>query len=531
MSAHIGTIIGGSLREGLVMRLLQSTTLTAIKTGNFVTIKDKNTIFFAIITDLSLQANNPQIMEYELPKQTSLLGSVIRSHNLYVNVHIHPILSYTYQLKPTPIKTIPSHLSPVYNASEKDFAHIFGKESDPRGAFFHIGSPIDLDTPLCIDLEKLTERSIGIFGKTGTGKTFLTRLILAGTIAKKRSVNLIFDMHSEYGLQARQEGSAEPFVKGLKTLFPTNVVIFSLDPETTRKRGASPDVYLTISYQDIEIEDILSLQEELNLHPTAIEAAYLISACYKKEWLSALLSNGETIKTFSAEIGAHPESIAALYRKLKRLERLPFIKKEITAGSIVERMLEYLDKDINVIVEFGNFSSSFVYLLVANIITRRIHARYIKKTEQFLGSKNKSDQPNKLLITIEEAHKFLNTQAAKQTIFGTIAREMRKYYVSLLVVDQRPSAIDQEIMSQIGTRLVAQLSNDQDIQAVLSGEQNGNTLKTMLAGLESKKQVLLFGHALPIPITIESRSYNEAFYKAIQNNPATITAPPEAFLF
>ena len=31
-----------------------------------------------------------------------------------------------------------------------------------------------------------------------------------------------------------------------------------------------------------------------------------------------------------------------------------------------------------------------------------------------------------------------------ETIFGIIAREMRKYYVSLLVVDQRPSGIDQE---------------------------------------------------------------------------------------
>ena len=59
------------------------------------------------------------------------------------------------------------------------------------------------------------------------------------------------------------------------------------------------------------------------------------------------------------------------------------------------------------------------------------------------------------MITIEEAHKFLNPMAAKQTIFGTIAREMRKYYVSLLVVDQRPSSIDDEVLSQIGTRITA----------------------------------------------------------------------------
>lgn len=48
------------------------------------------------------------------------------------------------------------------------------------------------------------------------------------------------------------------------------------------------------------------------------------------------------------------------------------------------------------------------------------------------------------MITIEEAHKFLNHNAAKQTFFGFITREMCKYYVSLLVVDQIPSGIDTE---------------------------------------------------------------------------------------
>jgi len=46
------------------------------------------------------------------------------------------------------------------------------------------------------------------------------------------------------------------------------------------------------------------------------------------------------------------------------------------------------------------------------------------------------------------------TTTVRQTIFGTIAREMRKYFVTLLVVDQRPSGIDNEVMSQIGTALL-----------------------------------------------------------------------------
>ena len=73
------------------------------------------------------------------------------------------------------------------------------------------------------------------------------------------------------------------------------------------------------------------------------------------------------------------------------------------------------------------------------------------------------------MITIEEAHKFLNPELAGQTIFGTIAREMRKYNVTLLVIDQRPSGIDDEVMSQIGTKITCLLDNDRDIDSVLAG--------------------------------------------------------------
>ncbi len=74
-----------------------------------------------------------------------------------------------------------------------------------------------------------------------------------------------------------------------------------------------------------------------------------------------------------------------------------------------------------------------------------------------------------LIIVVEEAHKLLNREMAAQTTFATIARELRKYYVTLLIVDQRPSQIYDEVMSQLGTRISGWLGDDLDIQAVLSG--------------------------------------------------------------
>jgi hypothetical protein len=519
MKKILGHILSGSLTEGLVMRINPDTDLEEIKTGKFVSIVGGEYTFFSLITDLTLAVSHPDILLFPPTEQETFLRSMLRKKDVYATAQLKPMLMLTKRLEKMPVKTIPAHFSAVHEADKHDVAAIFGNEDDVSQRYFNVGCPLDMQTPVCLDLERLTERSNGIFGKTGTGKTFLTRLVLAGLIKQEKAVTIIFDMHSEYGLQARTEGKSHAFVKGLKTLFPNKIVIFSLDPESTRRRGGMADVEVSLSYQSVNVEDILSLQDELNLHATAVECAYLIAAKYKKDWLQVLLCQGDTLKEFATELGAHPESIAALYRKLKRIERLPFFKPSQAGAykdnSVIDQMMEYISKGTSIIIEFGNFTSTFCYLLVANIITRRIHQEYVDKTEKFLGSQRTEDEPTKLMICIEEAHKFLNPTAARQTIFGIIAREMRKYYVSLLIVDQRPSGIDQEIISQIGTKIVAQLNDEKDIQAVLTGVTNATSLRTILASLDTKKQALLLGHAVAMPVVVQTREYDEQFYRAM----------------
>jgi len=511
MKTCIGTVVGGSLSDGLAIRINNAVELEQMSNGKFVVIASAQQQFFCLITDLKLETSNPDIMLLPPAPHEKLLLKTIKQKYLYATASAKPMVMLDAHGRITSVKTIPPHFCSVFEADEHDIALIFGKEDQQ---FFNIGTPPNMQAPVCIDLEKFTERSSGVFGKTGTGKTFLTRVLLAGIIKNNRAVNLIFDMHSEYGLQARQEHKNISFVKGLKTLFPERVAIFSLDPASTRRRGSSPDVVIEIGYQDITVEDIMSLQNELNLHSTALEAAYLIAARYKNDWLSALLGSGENLKDFALNLGAHPESIAALYRKLKRLEKLPFCTNQSRANT-VQQLLEYLDRGISVVLEFGNYTSSFCYLLVSNVLTRHIHEAYVAKTEKFLGSQHIEDTPQKLLITIEEAHKFLNPLAAQQTIFGTIAREMRKYYVSLLIVDQRPSGIDNEILSQIGTKLIAQLTDEKDLASVLAGVANPVGLRSIIAALDSKQQAIIFGHAVPMPVVVQARAYDEQFYQAV----------------
>ncbi len=517
----LGVITQGSLVEGVDMKLDPEQSVEDIKAGKFVVVEGFKNEFFSMITDLKLDATNPDILLYPPHDGDQLLHSVLNGASTYVTVALRPMLMLEkgeiVEDEARPVKTIPSHFSKVVDAEEEDVSRVFGSEArDDR--YFHVGTPLDMETPVCLNMNRFVERSNGIFGKTGTGKSFLTRLVLCGLINKKKAVNLIFDMHNEYGFQAMKEsGNGKGgFVKGLKQLFGSEVALFSLDPESTRKRGQAPDHEVYITYDQVAVEDVIALQDELQLNPTASESAYLVYAMYKSKWLRTLLSlDGPDVETFAEEIGANKSSMSALHRKLKRLEGFPFMVDRLNGQDAVDTMMDYIDRGIHVVLEFGRQTSMLAYLLVANIISRRIHEKYVSKSENFYATQNPADQPRHLVITIEEAHKFLNPSTARQTIFGNIAREMRKYYVSLLVVDQRPSGIDEEVLSQLGTKITALLNDEKDINAVLTGVSNGPGLRSVLASLDSKQQALVFGHAVPMPVVIKTRTYDEAFYKAM----------------
>ena len=88
--------------------------------------------------------------------------------------------------------------------------------------------------------------------------------------------------------------------------------------------------------------------------------------------------------------------------------------------------------------------------------------------------------------------------------------------MTLMVIDQRPSGIDPEVLSQVGTRFCCLLDNERDIDAVLSGTSGSRALRSVLSRLEAKQQALVFGHALPLPVVVRIRDYGPAFYETIK---------------
>lgn len=517
----LGIVTQGSLSAGLEMRLDVSQSVEDLRVGRFVVVEGKNHRFFSMLTDVTLSASNAAILTNP-PLADDFLLSVLAGISTFGTVKVQPMLMLekqdgeAHELRP--VKTIPSHFSPVFEASQEDFGLVFGQENeaDPQDLHFNIGTPLNMDTPVCIDLGRFIERSNGIFGKSGTGKSFLTRIFLCGLINRDAASVLVFDMHNEYGWQAVSESKSMPRVKGLKQLFGSQVSVFSLDGESSRARGI-PDAHeLYIGYNQIEIEDLELLKNELALSEATLENAYIVKEKFGNDWIATLLDmSGEEIEEFCNNYKGHPTAIKTLQRRLNTVvQKTGYLKPRVN-HNYIEEILRYIQAGRHIVLEFGRQNNLLSYMLATNIITRRIHAEYVKRSELHIANPEKIAAPRKLMIVIEEAHKFLAPQVARQTIFGIIAREMRKYFVTLLIVDQRPSGIDPEILSQIGTRVTALLNDEKDIDAVFTGVSGSQTLRTVLAQLDPKQQALVLGYAVPMPVVVKTRAFDADFYRAV----------------
>ncbi len=509
---RLGVVVGGSLSKGLQIKLDRETAIEDLAVGRYVVVRGQKKRFFCMVTDIELGVTHNELTAHPPDVQDPFMQAVYSGTAAYGTLYIAPMLMIDVEsAEPRPVKTIPSHFRPVEIATVEDVNDVFGQEDETH---FNVGTPLELEeTQINLDLQRLVERSVGVFGKSGTGKSFLTRILLAGVIQRGMAVSLIFDMHNDYGWEVVDERG--PKVKGLKQLFPSRVAILTLDEESSRRRQAKYDYVVTLGYDEIEPQDIEMLKDTLDLSDSMVDACYALQKKLNKNWIyDFLAAKGDSFDELLEDCNITMATAAALARRLARFERWEFLRPEGALGDSVSKIIDLIEQQTSIVLEFGRYGNNLAaYILVANYLTRRIHAYYVQRMERALG--DAAMEPPQLLITIEEAHKFLDPAVARQTIFGIIARELRKYNVTLLIVDQRPSGIDEEVMSQVGTRVTALLDNERDIAAVLTGISGANSLREVLARLDTKQQAIIMGHAVPMPVVVKTRAYDADFYASI----------------
>jgi len=540
----IGYIIGGGLKESFRARL--TVPAQEVQEGAFVVIESGNWQFYGLVTDLQLGATDPRFADEQTETRLPpALANALHGQTLFTTMEILPSLmlergpepgspeyaawmkDHTDKMpKPLPVKTVPPHHAPVRMATGGDIAEIFGKPAEPGN--FIIGSTREQDHPVCINLDRFVQRSAGVFGATGTGKSFLTRVVLAGLMHQARASVLVYDMHNEYGFDDTASDTGLR-VTGLKSKFTSRVRVVGLGAGTTI-RSATPDFNLQIAMGDITPADIELLTRELNLKETTPTTLHALNSTFSRAWFERFKSmnrdeveeldektgkvrkvpHRDSVAYWAGEAGVNVMAAEALHDKLRRLFDKEYIVEKPAADTLTE-IIKCLEAGKHVILSFGQaYETDLDYLLVSNLLTRKIRQVWEEKTNHFRSQKG--DEPRPLVIVVEEAHNLLNREMSRQTSFATIAREMRKYYVTLLIIDQRPSQIDDEIMSQLGTRISGWLGDEDDIHAVLSGLSGRDSLRGMLARLQPKEEVLLLGWGVPVPLPVRSRRYDDKFW-------------------
>lgn len=533
---RLGVVVDGSFTAGLTVRLDPGCSTEDLQIGSFMVVQGREYTYFCMLSDLQLRTSDARLIAKPPQGFTPFVSRVLSGSATYAMAVVKPMLMMpnvdvvdpARQLvgeKPEDrgvmsVRTIPMHYAELVEATEVDFYTVFGMPGKEN--HFVLGQPLTMELPICLNLARFMERSSGIFGQTGTGKSFTALLLLAGIIQQDVGSTLIFDVHGEYAYG--KESEEKKHVRGLKDLFGSKVLVYTLDPSDASKAGRPADGVMQVGMNQIEPEDVILMAQELGLTAKAGTMIGLLVDRYGAKWLSRLVEMGpDDLSEFCDQSGAHEGSVQALQRDLKKLARRKYVHPEM-GSDLLDQITLALEKGKHVILHFGKHNTMMDYMLVSNMVTRRVRQRWVEWTEKYDQTQQAADRPRPLLITLEEAHKFLNPEVASQTIFGTIAREMRKFHVTLMVIDQRPSGIDSEVLSQLGTRVSGKLADERDIEAVLTGVSDRSALRNALASLKLRQEVLVVGHAVPMPIQVRPRNYDQAFWAEVSSGGQPLSA-------
>ncbi|TFG14713.1 MAG: ATP-binding protein [Promethearchaeota archaeon] len=390
--------------------------------------------------------------------------------------------------------TIPPIFSIGRDASEEEFQIIYKttEYSDPIGKL----RGFNYDVP--IDFKLLVEKPYGLFGRTGIGKSILNKILCLYILKHNVSQLLLFDMQGEYGLISRSDKT-----KGLAYYFQERIQIYFLGEIDKKNKVIDGSEQLIIYKDNILSGDIIASAQ--NLNEPSINTLILIENLLNDKILhyDNLIDAINNIKT--AEVQEHRLnnlSLGALRNRIIPFERYNFLKKrgDSKREDSIEHMFKKLLEGKSIVIDFGKYgTNTHLYLFVANMITRRLYRMYSQREDETLPP---------LVVIVEEAHKFLKSQIIRHTIFDSIARETRKFQLTLAFVDQRPSQIDEEVYSQIANTFVMHMNDDKDIKRVIQTLPDSKKWGGIISGLQ-KRQCFARGDALAVASVVDVLNYKD----------------------
>jgi DNA helicase HerA-like ATPase len=482
---HIGEVYSSSTEEYIHLRLNEDQILEDFQLGDYLTIFGVRKKYLCKLIKLTSKQLISGLAE------TSVALRQIEDNGLLIGDE-SPRLSGSpifYDLILKPLKTIsltesddprihepkisePQTIPPVFTRVKrtvKDDLDVFftDREGKKYVTIGYIrGTMGEEAAESKVELFRMQNLHAAIFAKTGSGKTVLAKILVGHIAAEENSCALVFDMHDEYGYKTKG-------TSGLKPYFNEKVYVMSVDPKKTEV-----DAHVVVPWEDIRVHDV---KVALPLSVAQESAMYTLAEAYGKDWISVLQDKDRADEILLDTGGIQNEKGKVTGGEIKRVtlntlrrevrNRITNLKcfEEKVKTSAVDTIVNMILSGRTVIINFGDYSDDpMVYALTTNLISRRVFEVYKRRIS------DKSDSIlRQVSILIEEAHKFLNKANIQSAFFGRFIREARKFKMGLIIVDQRPSKIDEEVLSQIGTLFVMQLTNAKDLRILTEETEEG----------------------------------------------------------
>jgi DNA helicase HerA-like ATPase len=536
---HVGAVSGSTVSvrqfEGISsgIAIIGGRSYRVGQVGSFVRIPQGYHDLYGIIADVGATA---------VPQ--TLSGMQVQSERWMTVQLVGEIIEATFERG---ISQYPAIKDQVHLVTEEDLAKIYGASGDGQVTIGRLAAAESISVR--IDLDRLVTRHSAVLGSTGSGKSTtvasLLRSISSGHNGEQTFPSariLLLDVHGEYGEALK--GVARTFrVSPTDGSEPLYIPYWAMDAGDLFQfaLGKVDEKALTAIYDRVLEEKTASLKKGnyLGADAASLTIGSPIPFSLKKLWFDLL---DPEIKTTTDNGGLYSAATAPgdvntlippTYPPAALGSTGPFINKigvlsirrqlSQLRSRLLDRQYDFMlhpgpwepkldgtvDRDLGELLESWIGHDKPITILDLSGIPSTVLARLIGGILNIIyeglfwgrelpeGGRNRPQ-----LIVMEEAHRYLgkDDDGPARAMVQRIVKEGRKFGVGAMIVSQRPSEIDDTILSQCGTFFALRLTNATDrakVQSALPDNLSGvvDSLPVLRTG-----EAIIIGEAARLPI-------------------------------
>ena len=437
----VGKIVSGDF-SGIIIR---QKTGVDVELGELLVARENNGYFILQVFDISYGSQIPERirslaagLKLEEESNLSFLDSEISN---FILIILKPILfvADNYHLP----KRLPKFFSAVERIKEEDLKFL---EKPNRPLYFgkiRSGSRV-LDIDVFLRGDDVITHHMLISASTGKGKSNLVKVLTYNLLNENYAGLLVIDPHDEYYGRTKKGLKDHPNARN-------KIVYYSTNPPP----GASTLIFDLKTIKPWHLTGIVPLTE------AQIECIYLFYNRDKQNWI-------ENIVLAEREDGVSMVTLDVLKRKFNNIFGVSLENGQISFRSnlfsnnsgvtTINNVVDHLENGKTVILDTSKLGGE-VELMIGGIFAEGIFSRY-----RDLSFKGHLQNKPCVGIIIEEAPRVLGKDVLDKgaNIFGTIAREGRKFRVGLVAITQLPSLIPKEILANMNTKIImgTEMSNE-----------------------------------------------------------------------